>query len=749
MIEAATLDRHDVLLSGRSVLATRPVPGVFAMIGAPDIDVDTRDVSVSVDNRPVQGPLVTFHLRRSERRPVVVTVASGGIGAGDHVRWSVGDTVLANGRVGERIRLADADPGAFAALAPEGQERREFVCQLIETICVHMRQKRNAGVSDFCHALVMSLAPSFVDVPISLIDVGERETVVAIDTGETGASHLILHHFGQFGFSRPVGPAMSVSGSGLKLFRFEHPVHYLQKGTAVLWAGNVVRVCGPSDMRTCGPERLGEVLDLQQPTAIPTVRWLSYSLRAGGSPASRTAAVLHHADIAACLSGKAEFSAGDHARVGLSAVFRSPGAGLAVFGWRIDSHDSVAEMAWLGPNDVRIAFGDKAHSVPHRGLPTQAEDLLEPGRRVQPFVACICTPRPLVPLGSEGFRVTFANGVCQEALVAPPTRNVKVARDLILSMFDPNTSLDALFDNGLGEIVGSFHRLALATKSVVNTYSLGRRPDLPRTSIIVPIYGSSAYLSSQYAGLALDADVRRHDELIYVVDDPSIADRVKAQLTGLFGIYGLPARILVHDDNYGYAPAVNTGADEAAGEHLLLLNSDVVPTEKGFVRRLVRRLAVDRRVGAVGPKLLFQDGSIQHAGLSFARAADGRVFNRSLFKGYPRDHRKANRRSTQEALTGACLLLRREAWEAVGGLSEDYIIGDFEDTDLCLGLRAIGFRLEYEPRAELFHFERQSIDQHETHRTSRAEDYNRWLHMRRWFSEGDRGFPLLETEGVR
>ena len=60
-------------------------------------------------------------------------------------------------------------------------------------------------------------------------------------------------------------------------------------------------------------------------------------------------------------------------------------------------------------------------------------------------------------------------------------------------------------------------------------------------------------------------------------------------------------------------------------------------------------------------------------------------------------------------VTGAALLVRRAAFLAVGGFSTDYIIGDFEDSDLCLALRAAGHEIGYEPAAELFHFERQSI----------------------------------------
>jgi GT2 family glycosyltransferase len=83
-------------------------------------------------------------------------------------------------------------------------------------------------------------------------------------------------------------------------------------------------------------------------------------------------------------------------------------------------------------------------------------------------------------------------------------------------------------------------------------------------------------------------------------------------------------------------------------------------------------------------------------------------------------------------VTGAALFVRRAAFEAAGGFCTDYVIGDFEDSDLCLALRSQGHEIGYEPAAELFHFERQSIADHDGHARSLAGAYNRLLQHRRW-----------------
>ncbi len=134
----------------------------------------------------------------------------------------------------------------------------------------------------------------------------------------------------------------------------------------------------------------------------------------------------------------------------------------------------------------------------------------------------------------------------------------------------------------------------------------------------------------------------------------------------------------------------------------------------------------------MGPKLLFDDGSVQHAGMVFRQDAAGEWFNDHRCKGYPRAHPDAAGARLVPAVTGAALCVRRAAFEAAGGFDTGFVIGDFEDSDLCLKLRAAGREIAYEPAAELFHFERQSVSAHEGHARTLAGAYNRRRHHRRW-----------------
>jgi len=315
--------------------------------------------------------------------------------------------------------------------------------------------------------------------------------------------------------------------------------------------------------------------------------------------------------------------------------------------------------------------------------------------------------------------------------VTAPLRQMPpaAARDAVLSCVPPDAVTPAMLDACLAPAAAALHRQALAVRGAVDTVQIGTRVRQPTVSILVPLYRNLDFLRFQVAALAADPDCRRA-ELIYVLDSPEQRVELEFLLRGLHSLHALPFTMAVMPGNRGFAAASNAAAALSRAP-LLLLNSDVVPARPGWLAAMRGALAVSG-IGAAGPKLLFDDGSIQHAGLFFERDADGMWFNAHYHKGMPRGWPAAQRRRRVPGVTGAALLVRRPLFEAAGGLSEDYIIGDFEDSDLCLRLQAAGAGIAYVPEAELYHFERRSIQLHKGYAETLASLYNRRLHHRRW-----------------
>jgi len=316
--------------------------------------------------------------------------------------------------------------------------------------------------------------------------------------------------------------------------------------------------------------------------------------------------------------------------------------------------------------------------------------------------------------------------------VTAPLRQMPpaAARDLVLSCVPPDAVTLGMLDDCLAPAAAALHRQARAVRGVVDAVQIGVPVRQPTVSILVPLYRNLDFLRFQVAALAADPECRRA-ELIYVLDSPEQRVELEFLLRGLHSLHALPCTLAVMPDNRGYAAASNAAAARARAPLLLLLNSDVVPARPGWLASMRSALAVSG-IGAVGPKLLFDDGSIQHAGLYFERDADGMWYNAHYHKGMPRHWPAAQRRRRVPGVTGAALLVRRTLFEAAGGLSEDYVIGDFEDSDLCLRLQAAGAGIAYVPDAELYHFERRSIRLHKGYSETLASLYNRRLHHRRW-----------------
>ena len=167
-------------------------------------------------------------------------------------------------------------------------------------------------------------------------------------------------------------------------------------------------------------------------------------------------------------------------------------------------------------------------------------------------------------------------------------------------------------------------------------------------------------------------------------------------------------RAILNEENIGFAKACNLGASQAHGKYLLFLNNDTVPLP-GWLDALLATAEADPTVGAVGSKLLFPDGTIQHAGVIVVqnkREPEPLVPVHVHYR-KPSDYRPANRPFLYQALTAACLLIRRGAFEAAGGYDEGFWNG-YEDVDLCFRLQEQGWHLVYQPESVVIHAESQS-----------------------------------------
>lgn len=309
---------------------------------------------------------------------------------------------------------------------------------------------------------------------------------------------------------------------------------------------------------------------------------------------------------------------------------------------------------------------------------------------------------------------------------------LQTIRALLSSFNWTNRDLRFLMERHIGpavEAVWAARREPPRTPSLRN---YGTRPTNPSVSVIVPLYGRHDFAEYQMALFADDPEFQSA-ELIYVVDDPTIVSEFCTRCADLYGLYQVPFVVTYPSSSLGFAGANNFGAEAARGQSLLFMNSDVLPKRHGWLGDLLRIYSSLQEPGLLGAKLLYEDGSVQHAGMAFRRLpAWGNLWtNHHPSKGLS----PAGLSGVREvaAVTAACVLIDAALYRQLGGFSEDYIIGDFEDSDLCLRATLRGRRHYVALDVELYHLERQSQS-----RVGNAEwrtnitVYNCWLHNRRW-----------------
>ena len=166
------------------------------------------------------------------------------------------------------------------------------------------------------------------------------------------------------------------------------------------------------------------------------------------------------------------------------------------------------------------------------------------------------------------------------------------------------------------------------------------------------------------------------------------------------------ARVVYWDREFNYSAINNYGASFAKGEYLLLLNNDTEIINEDCLEELLG-YCMRGDVGAVGARMYYEDDTIQHAGvvIGFGGIAG------HCFVLQPRGTTGYCHRiicaQDYSAVTAACMMVKKSAFDQVGGLTEELAVA-FNDIDFCMKLRAAGYLIVYNPYAELYHYESKS-----------------------------------------
>ena len=207
-------------------------------------------------------------------------------------------------------------------------------------------------------------------------------------------------------------------------------------------------------------------------------------------------------------------------------------------------------------------------------------------------------------------------------------------------------------------------------------------------------------------------------------------------------------RVIRREGAFNYSALNNLGVREAKGEQILLLNNDTEVLSADWLQEM---LMYTQRgdVGAAGAKLLYPDGTVQHAGIGIGI----KMLAGHYFRGFPGDsdgyYGRLKYAQNVSAVTGACMMVSRRVYEAMDGLDESFSVV-FNDVDFCLQIRKAGYLIVWTPWAELTHYESRSRGSDEDTPEKRkffVRETNRFL--RRWWKALDKGDPYYNVNLTR
>ncbi len=396
-------------------------------------------------------------------------------------------------------------------------------------------------------------------------------------------------------------------------------------------------------------------------------------------------------------------------------------------------------------SEVLYEFASILNASPELDMIYADEDQIDgKGRRKRPFYKPDWSPDYLETFNYIGYPACFRRTIAENCSAAETyydfvlrftecTRKIHHVRKVLCHRrkgFLKNNSRDASFH--MAALRGRLRRTGregIVTRgegpSGYYDIRIQLRTD-PLVSILIPTAGKII----KYKGKDLDliqncvsqiAEKSSYRNFEVIIIDNANLGPSRIGCLKAFGCHFITYR----ESEFNVAKKLNLGASIARGDIFLLLNDDIEPMNSDWMERLLEHFEKEH-VGVVGAKLLYPNQLIQHAGVVHSSGNPNHVR-----RGYPRRDEgyffSTCGVRNYAAVTGACMMTRRNVYNQVGGYTEQLAIS-YNDVDYCQKVRNVGLTVVYAPRAELFHFESQS-------REPRLDPKEWEYYHRRWAQE--------------
>jgi hypothetical protein len=444
-------------------------------------------------------------------------------------------------------------------------------------------------------------------------------------------------------------------------------------------------------------------------------------------------------------------SAQDEARPGffreaVEALVLARGGGIMLVGW-CDDRDVPLDAITISSGTWRVTFD--ARSLVRVRRPDVEAALTTQATHAFGFFGLIAAPALQDTPDKLQAEILLKNGGAIPRETAARSVGAAELRDLVLGYLasaqffgNPHIEAAACLEHGLGAQVIALNReivRRVTGSRHIERFGTVRRQ--PRGSIVVCLYGKAEFVFIQnclFAGLPGIEDY----EFVYVSNSPEIAETLLAEARASQVIYGLNQTVVLLSGNAGFGAANNAGITAALGRRVLIVNPDVFPRQLDWAQRH-SALCADlpaAQTRLFGVPLYYDDGSLMHGGMYFemdsAVSMHGDAIDRSRMvrvehygKGAPEWSGTYTNARPVPAVTGAFISADRAWFEHLGGFTEEYIFGHYEDADLCLKSLEQGTPTWLHD-LRLWHLEGKGSVRRPHHEGGSL--VNRWSFTRRW-----------------
>lgn len=424
-------------------------------------------------------------------------------------------------------------------------------------------------------------------------------------------------------------------------------------------------------------------------------------------------------------------------RLSLDCALHVPGKGFLLKGWLLDPRQDVYLVLLKSTgNFYRRVHEDWFRSPRPDVISGYAEDPAFAPHMVATSDQCgflVFVPSDQEVAEDEEFyvEVVLKDETCGFAPVVFDARSSETIVSSLLGAIDiHDLAFDDLVKTHLGPAVSGAYSARQQLESTASQFSFGADLPNPRASIILPATGGGGDIDINLSRLAADPELN-NVELILVASHEGL-QTIPARLQEWASFYGFNGQLVIVPERIDYFDALEVGIRHAKSDQLAFLADTVLPESAGWLGDLIDELDLHPEAAAISPTLLYEDLSIRYAGLPLGEAVSLEQNGLRQLTGYPLHWLSDLHLSEVQGVSEHCVLIRRAAFEKIGGFARNFTGPDFKGLDFSLRLRDAGLRLLWTPTVRLFSLDGGIIEDTEEYWRQPAQKIDAWSLSNKW-----------------